>query len=152
MSYIKHKGVYALWNKDKLVYIGRSVNIFSRIISHCKESTKEFDRVSFYRIENNSDRGLTELFLIDKHKPKYNKLDKHTSNTTIKVDIPNLDEFVRLNIDLSKWMVKRNYKGIYKYGKWFYYLKLPFIKNNILYREGSFYFEKSLLFLLGLKK
>lgn len=61
--------VYFLFDKDELVYIGKTINIHQRVYQH--KSTKTFDSYSF--IESNfDDYEFLERIYINIHKPKYN--------------------------------------------------------------------------------
>ena len=62
-------GVYFLYDKDELVYIGQSDNLYRRIGQHIAEKTKKFDRFELYPTE---DRVRLEGFLINMFKPRYN--------------------------------------------------------------------------------
>ena len=66
-------GVYFLYNKGELVYIGKSNNIFFRIGTHIHEDLKEFDEWKYHEIEDEEERTRTEAYLISIYKPKYNK-------------------------------------------------------------------------------
>ena len=76
MIYIEEKnmnvieeGVYFLYDKDELVYIGTSDNLYRRIGQHIAEKTKTFDRFELYPT---TDRIRLEGFLIKMFQPKYN--------------------------------------------------------------------------------
>ncbi len=62
-------GVYFLYDKTELVYIGQSDNLYRRIGQHIAEKSKIFDRFEIYPT---TDRMRLEGFLIDMFKPKYN--------------------------------------------------------------------------------
>ena len=64
-------GIYKLYKDYKLVYIGKSKCIKSRIKEHLK--TKEFNSFDFTLMSNKSDINLMEIYLIDKYKPILNK-------------------------------------------------------------------------------
>lgn len=66
-------GVYFLYNKGELVYIGKSNNIFYRIGTHIHENIKEFDEWKYHEIEDETQRTKTEAYLISIYKPKYNQ-------------------------------------------------------------------------------
>jgi predicted small metal-binding protein len=80
ISFIKYsvedylvRGIYFLYYKGNIVYIGKSDdNVFERISEHFK-SIKEFDEFSFKEY-NVSKKQLDEMEkrLINKFKPKYN--------------------------------------------------------------------------------
>lgn len=63
--------VYALWDEDKIVYIGQSTRVEARVASH--QYTKSFTEYSYFECENEYDMVGTESFLINKLSPKYNK-------------------------------------------------------------------------------
>lgn len=67
---IKIEGVYFLFDKDEIIYIGKSVNIYKRIYAH-KIKGVCFDSFSFLKIE--IEQLLTmERKYIKKYKPKNN--------------------------------------------------------------------------------
>lgn len=67
-------GVYFLYNKSEIVYIGKSeTNLARRIERHKTLKDKEFDTIKAYIITNMADIQLAELYLIHKYTPKYNK-------------------------------------------------------------------------------
>lgn len=66
---IVNEGVYFLYDKDDLVYIGTSDNLYRRIGEHIAQKEKVFDR---FEIFPTSDRIRLEGFLIKMFKPKYN--------------------------------------------------------------------------------
>ena len=58
-------GVYFLYNKGELVYIGKATNITRRIVDHVEEGTKEFDTVRYTKIPVDSITSVeTELIKI----------------------------------------------------------------------------------------
>ncbi len=63
-------GVYFLWDKSEIVYIGQSKDIDSRVNKH-KES-KEFTSYSFIIINDEKDRRVIERGLINAYLPYYN--------------------------------------------------------------------------------
>jgi len=78
------KGVYILYTKDELAYVGKSSNILRRLQQHFyiteKESStelwkKDIDKVEYYICESLADCELLETYLINTLTPKYN-LDK----------------------------------------------------------------------------
>lgn len=66
---VVEEGVYFLYDKDELVYIGTSDNLYRRIGQHIAEKTKVFDRFELYPT---TDRIRLEGFLIRMFQPKYN--------------------------------------------------------------------------------
>jgi predicted GIY-YIG superfamily endonuclease len=64
--------LYSLYDKNKIVYIGITKNLYDRIKSHKK--TKIFDRYEILKIFGDRFYALREENnLIKEHKPKYNK-------------------------------------------------------------------------------
>ena len=62
--------VYILYNEDVIVYVGQTINIYNRLISHKRD--KVFDRVRYLHCRE--DRKLYwEKVLIDRYQPIYNK-------------------------------------------------------------------------------
>lgn len=66
---VVEEGVYFLYDKNELVYIGQSDNLYRRIGQHIAQKEKVFDRFEIYPT---SDRIRLEGFLIKIFKPKYN--------------------------------------------------------------------------------
>lgn len=69
---VVEEGVYFLYDKDELVYIGQSDNLYRRIGQHIAERKKRFDSFELYPT---TDRIRLEGFLIKMFKPKYNISD-----------------------------------------------------------------------------
>ena len=63
-------GVYFLFNKDNLIYIGQSINIFRRLNQHIKN--KNFDSYSFIKCDTDSEAIDLEKMLIKKYRPTLN--------------------------------------------------------------------------------
>ncbi len=81
-------GVYTFWKNKTPIYIGKSVNLKSRLNSYLAitlgvktaKMVSEADEVSFVEVTSDLESLLLESFLIKKYKPKYNivlKDDKH---------------------------------------------------------------------------
>lgn len=64
-------GIYFLYHKNELVYVGQSTNCISRILAHERDSDKEFDVYEIAECKE-SDLNILELFYIEKYSPKYN--------------------------------------------------------------------------------
>lgn len=62
-------GVYLLFDRGEVVYVGQSKNPMYRIGTHIQEGVKEFDQYLVYETEEYND---LEAFLINALKPKYN--------------------------------------------------------------------------------
>ncbi len=72
-------GVYFLFHKKELVYIGKGWNCLLRVAEHTrKDSDKIFTSWNYIHIEDRKDYSELERKLIEIHKPKYNKALKNT--------------------------------------------------------------------------
>lgn len=78
-------GVYLFKNKDKILYIGKSVNIKARVKSHFENAKldgkerliiKNSDNIEFIVIESEFEALILESELIKKYRPKYNVIWK----------------------------------------------------------------------------
>jgi len=75
LQHISRKnGLYLLIKDGKIVYIGQSGNIYTRILEHLTEKKKYFDLVIPIYNENKTLTEIVEVGLIDMMKPTYNKL------------------------------------------------------------------------------
>lgn len=80
----KKRGIYFLFNKNKLYYIGKSSNIRQRVTTHITPQSQrpsqrniqvpfnEINQVAFLLFEDDSFLDVAELFYIIYYKPKYN--------------------------------------------------------------------------------
>jgi len=90
-------GIYRLYKNNKIIYIGKSVDIKKRLYTHNKE--KDMDEFDFTILDNESDKNIYELYYIDKYKPLYNKDCLEESISSIK-----LEELVFSNkIKIGEW-------------------------------------------------
>ena len=62
--------VYALWNNDEIVYIGKTTQLGQRIAAHAR--TKEFTHYSTYECEDELQMEILEDEMILEYQPKYN--------------------------------------------------------------------------------
>lgn len=84
-------GIYMLYDKSKLVYIGRSSScVVSRIRDHYK--TKDFDSIEIHRIKNQADILLIEHYLIAKYKPFYNS--EYVTPDRLTIEIIGIDDLI----------------------------------------------------------
>ena len=70
-------GIYALKKGDDIVYIGSSMDIYTRILEHKADGVKDFDTVSSIERKDGDDgtiRKIIEMGVICELKPKYNKI------------------------------------------------------------------------------
>ena len=75
-----YQGCYLLFSNEKLVYVGVSNCIYSRLKQHTNENIKEWDTVKFFEEHDRDKQFEMENNFIKKYKPKYNKAGtkKHT--------------------------------------------------------------------------
>jgi hypothetical protein len=67
-------GVYYLIKEKKIVYIGESYCVYSRLSQHFKENIKDFDSFVIERINGEKQRKLAEKRAIKRHKPLLNSV------------------------------------------------------------------------------
>ena len=79
-------GVYSFWDMhDRLLYIGKSIDLQSRIISSYKNMIYGLDGIFYARIlitPTESDAEVVEAYLIAKLKPSFNVNGKHPDGLT----------------------------------------------------------------------
>jgi len=106
----EQKGVYLLYVKDELAYIGKSNNILRRLQQHfyiTKEESstelwkKDIDKIEYYICESLADCELLETYLINTLTPKYNldkvypdKLTLIISSLPQKYELPSLESSI----------------------------------------------------------
>lgn len=68
------EGIYALFQKGELVYIGKSNNLLYRVGTHMQEGVKSFDSYEMFPVDRCDEKQLTkiEAELITTFQPKYN--------------------------------------------------------------------------------
>ena len=68
-------GVYFLFDRDELVYVGQGWNCFLRVAEHTrKDSGKTFTSWNFTQIDDEGEQKNREREIRRIHKPKYNKV------------------------------------------------------------------------------
>jgi len=102
-------GVYTFWKKDTPIYIGKSVNIKSRLNSYLDlnlsvktaQMVSEADKVTFIEVTSDLESLLLEADQVRRFKPKYNILlkdDKHALYIVItKEEFPRVLAVRKLN-------------------------------------------------------
>jgi len=73
-KYNKHEfltGIYFLLKNDEIVYVGKTINLYDRIMVHQKQNVKDFDSYLFLEVDNKK-LNLSERYFINKLKPIYN--------------------------------------------------------------------------------
>ena len=69
----KKKGIYALYKKDKLYYVGQAANLNSRLKTHLNNKhSRKWDRFSLFIIKNSKYVKDVETALINIAKPTGN--------------------------------------------------------------------------------
>lgn len=123
-------GVYQLYQNDCLIYIGKSTDINTRIISHAKD--KNFTHYSFIECEP-SNLNEIEASLIKRHLPELNKCmnEKHVKE---KRNLPYILAFDK------KSRRTRKYYDVFSVKKRYPYADTDKIENlfkerNRLYRQ-----------------
>src|SRR3990172_4581925 len=81
-------GVYLFWSGQKIIYVGKAVNLKNRVSSYLstelanktRAMVDEANGLSYIKVDSKIDSFLLESALIKKHQPRYNfaaKDDKH---------------------------------------------------------------------------
>lgn len=91
------KGIYFLYSGPEIVYIGKSGyciadRLSSHILGTSGDCKKEFDKVIAYEINNDTDMHIAEIYLINRHTPKYNADALGKSILTLTIN--NLDSII----------------------------------------------------------
>ena len=77
MMYNESAGVYILWYKDDVVYVGQSKDVCKRLMRHNNDHTSwKWNYVSFIPCKDEAMRMMKELMLINYYQPRYNKIGK----------------------------------------------------------------------------
>jgi len=95
------KGVYLLYNKDEIVYVGKSHKCMANRLTDHQRSNKVFTKVHAFIIENDANLAVAEIYLIGKYKPKYNEESMTTDELTIHID--NLDKIIHEEVILRPY-------------------------------------------------
>lgn len=67
------QGVYLLFDKEEIVYIGKSWNCFLRVAEHTrKDSRVIFTSWSFLPVDSSSEMEALKRKLVDRFNPKHN--------------------------------------------------------------------------------
>ena len=65
-------GIYFLWQRSEIVYVGQSKHVTQRIYQHIQDGIKRFDGFSFIRVKA-SKLSTFERYYIEKLLPRYNQ-------------------------------------------------------------------------------
>ena len=105
-------GVYFLYRKGTLVYVGESGNIFERIGKHIKEKLKDFDEFEYMELEE-IERKEMEAFLINIIRPEYNmRGGNHQLINHIQINTSNHKSYIKSKDKEYKDMCIRLYDEI----------------------------------------
>ena len=74
----RNSGIYSLLKDNEIVYIGRSRNVYQRVLEHIVEGKKDFDKAFAAGRGGEIYMDIMEVLLIAELHPKYNllKIDK----------------------------------------------------------------------------
>ena len=67
------RGIYFLYDRDELVYIGQSIHMKARIYKDHIKSDKIFDSYRYIEVDKNTELDRLELLYILEYNPRYNK-------------------------------------------------------------------------------
>lgn len=90
-------GIYFLCRAGRVVYVGQSTHIMSRVASHCAEGSKSFDSVFYVEVPE-SQLDLRETYYILEFAPEYNQthsLDAELELLMDRVDKGKLPSIIR---------------------------------------------------------
>jgi len=99
-------GVYLLYVKNELAYVGRSSNLRSRLNDHFNPNDPEYqewksliDVIEYYPCESLADSDIIETYLINTLHPTFNKEKVYLGGVTIKVELPEKYEVEEIEDD-----------------------------------------------------
>lgn len=99
-------GVYILYNKKRIVYIGKSYNLAKRIIGSIvyRDYQDDITHFSYIEVDKKTDCDFLEMYLISKYKPILNIEYNHKEETGL---LSELDIDKKYNVKrLKKYKVK----------------------------------------------
>jgi len=86
--------VYLFYDKnDELLYIGKTISMKNRMKQHKSSSKvevwkKDIETIKYYSFDNQCDMSIYEIWLISKHRPKYNKEYMDLGMSNLKLELP----------------------------------------------------------------
>ena len=106
-------GVYYFWNKEnKIIYVGKSVKIKDRVISHFRNGSKkeiklcqEANKVTYTVTGSDLIAQLLESAEIKKHYPIFNRKQKRIGENYALTYFTNKDGIIELKIDYLKKVI-----------------------------------------------
>lgn len=147
----KSPWIYEYFNKDwKIIYIWKSVNLFSRVNSYFnwksklnfakKKMVSEIDKIETIIVNNEKESLILETTLIKKYKPKYNILMKDDKNHLyIKITDEIIPKIIKSRIKNNSWIYFWPYIGSNHVNN-----VLKIIKKIFWYRSCNIIFEKNM--------
>jgi len=81
-------GVYLFSDSEKIIYVGKSRRLRSRIVSSAMRSVHHINDniyVSYYKCNSGIDAAILELYMINKHNPFLNLKDFHSGDVTLNI-------------------------------------------------------------------
>ncbi|MFH1827525.1 MAG: GIY-YIG nuclease family protein [bacterium] len=112
-------GVYLFKRKNKILYVGKSINIKARIKSHIESAKKDkkenkiiekYDTIEIINTDFEFNALLLESKLINKYKPQYNSRWKD-DKSYIYINISNDSNYPKIFITRKNFKTKRAYYG-----------------------------------------
>lgn len=146
-------GVYLFKKKNKTIYIGKSVNLRSRIKSHIENAKKDikekkiidnFDRIEIIKTDYEFNALLLESMLINKYKPIYNSRWRD-DKSYLYIKITKDKNFPKIFISRKENNITDFYYGPFPSVKNVEYLLkqirkiFPYCSQKKIYKSGCFY-------------
>jgi len=88
-------GIYSIYNNDTLIYIGKTINFYTRLKTHMAQQPwrNEITHISIAKCKTKVDMDLYEKYYINKLNPKYNKAIVYNEIPTFAVEELNFKKF-----------------------------------------------------------
>jgi len=84
-SFYQKRGIYLLFQDDKIVYVGISHDIESRLRTHERDANKSFNLSKSFLVDNHDTLAKLEKLIIRKYLPLYNTCGTAKNELTIRV-------------------------------------------------------------------
>ena len=158
----KSPWIYQFFDKKwNIIYIWKSVNLFSRVNSYFnwksklnfakQKMVKQITNIEYITVENETESLILETNLIKEHLPKYNILMKDGKNHVyIKITTEDFPKIIRTRLRNKNWVyfwpyissndvgnILKVLKKVFGYGVW----KNNFFKNKTNYNLDEYLFE-----------
>lgn len=91
---VKGNFVYRLIHNNEIIYIGKSTQINVRLTHHLRD--KDFDTVEVIQFDNEVDMCISEIYFINKYKPRLNK--EFIYSDVKSMSLKELDSILWMNI------------------------------------------------------